>query len=172
MFNKLSKNEILEKLDSRENEITVFAKLPLLNSFYLSFLAKYEGVEITADIAVFSYEEALKENNYLETNYPGISLVLWIFGRTGQGDEWFISKENGTVSFYDHNRGAYSDLGHFVDFNISFLEFLQLAFLYRDLENLLDEQDDKIYEQDGADFKEKINSIKSNLFELYPYQYF
>jgi len=62
----------------------------LLNSFYLSFLAKYEGVEITADIAVFSYEEALKENNYLETNYPDISLVLWIFGRTGQGDEWFI----------------------------------------------------------------------------------
>ncbi|WP_333862751.1 hypothetical protein [Sphingobacterium sp.] len=172
MFNKLSEDEILEKLDSREIEITVLAKLPLLNNFYLSFLARYEGVEIIADIAVFSYEEALKENHYLETNYPDISSVLWIFGRSGQGDEWFISKENGTVWFYDHDRGAYSDLGHFVDFNISFLEFLQLAFLYRDLENLLDEQDDEINEQNSTDFKEKINSIESNLFELYPYQYF
>ncbi len=43
MFNKLSEHEILEKLDSRENEITDLAKLPLLNNSYLSFLAKYEG---------------------------------------------------------------------------------------------------------------------------------
>jgi len=172
MFNKLSENEILEKLHKKENEIKNRDKLPALDDFYLSFLAKYESVEITPDIDIFSYEKALKENRYVETNYPNISSDLWMIGRTGQGDEWFINKENRSIWFYDHNQGEYSDLLQFIDFDISFSEFLQLAFLYQDLENLLDEQDDEINEQDIADFKENINSIKSNLYELYPFQYF
>ncbi|RKO70720.1 hypothetical protein D7322_15735 [Sphingobacterium puteale] len=105
-------------------------------------------------------------------NYPGITTDLWMIGTTGQGNEWFISKANGTIWFYDHDHGEYIDLQFFIDFKISFSEFLQLAFLYRDLENLLDEQDEEINEQQIADFKKEINSIKSDLYELYPFQYF
>ena len=172
MFNKLSENQILEKLDKKVNELVNPGKLPFLDDFYVFFLTKYEGLEITPDIVIFSYEQVLKENLNLECNYPGIATDLWMIGTNGQGNEWFISKANGTIWFYDHDHGEYIDLQFFIDFKISFLEFLQLAFLYRDLENLLDEQNEEINERQIADFKKEINSIKSDLYELYPFQYF
>ncbi|SDK63192.1 hypothetical protein SAMN04487898_11029 [Pedobacter sp. ok626] len=69
-------------------------------------------------------------------------------------------------------QGEYSGTQNFVCLDISFLEFLQMAFLYRDLENMLDEWDDGLDEEKIDGFKKEINTIKSNLYELYPFQYF
>lgn len=171
MFKKLSEQEVFERLNKRKTEIKKLDKLPSLDKFYLSFISKYESVEITPDIEIFGYEEALKENRYLETNFPNINQIVWIIGRTGQGDEWFISKENSSILFYDHNKGEYSDIKQFENFNISFFEFLQMAFLYQELENLLDEQEE-IDKNHINSFIEIINSIHPNLYETYPFKYF
>lgn len=171
MFKKLSEQEVLKRFNKRKTEIKNLDKLPPLDEFYLSFISKYESIEITPDIQIFGYEEALKENRYLETNFSNINQIVWMIGRTGQGDEWFINKKNDSILFYDHNQGEYSDIKQFVSFNISFFEFLQMAFLYQELENSLDEQK-KIDENQISAFIEIINSIHPDLYELYPFKYF
>ena len=95
---------------------------------------------------------------------------MWLIGITGQGDEWFIHKNNSSILFYDHDQGEYSDITQFVSLNIEFFDFLQMAFLYQDLENLLDKEDniDKI---PINTFITAINSIYPNLYELYPFRY-
>lgn len=171
-FKKLSKYEVLEKMEQRKIELRKIDKLPsLLDKFYLSFVSKYEGIEITPDIEVFGYEKALCENRYLAANYGNISKKVWIIGTSGQGDEWFINRENNFVLFYDHNQGEYSNISQFTCLNISFCNFLQMAFLYLDLEELLDKQEpvDKTLIDN---FIKEVNSIHPDLYTAYPYKYF
>jgi len=165
-----SEQEVLSHLSKRTSEIMNLSKLPNLDNFYLAFLAKYEGIVITPDIDIFGYENALKENKYLAVNYSDISKTLWIIGRTGQGDEWFMNKDAGNVLFYDHNQGEYSNNEQFIDFSISFLEFLQMSFLYQDLENLLDRK--RVSESEISAFIRAVDSIHLDLYELYPFKYF
>ena len=73
IFRKLSEYEVLERMEQRKVVLRKLDKLPLLDKFYLSFVSKYEGIEITPDIEVFGYEKALCENRYLATNYGYIS---------------------------------------------------------------------------------------------------
>jgi len=171
MFEKLSEQQVFERLNRKKSEIKDLNKLPSLDKFYLFFISNYENIEITPDIEIFGYEEALKENRYLKNNFPNINQIVWMIGRTGQGDEWFINRGDSSVQFYDHNQGEYSDIKQFVSLNISFFEFLQMAFLYQELENLLDEQEEIDINKINA-FKGVINSINHNLYELYPFKYF
>lgn len=167
---KFSKQKVLKNLEKRKSEIKNLDNLPRLDEFYLSFLAKYEAVEVVPDIIIFGYEKVLAENRYIKTNYSNISQYLWIIGETGQGDGWFINVENNRIFFYDHNEGEYLNIEQFICLNISFLEFLQMAFLYQELENSIDEK--TISKDNIDDFKNTINSIQPNLYELYPFKYF
>lgn len=172
MFDKLmTDQEIKEKLIERSSEITKFSKLPQLDGNYLSFLGKFKEIEITPDIIIFGYETALKENQYLHENYPEISEKVWIVGRTGQGDEWFIGKEKNNILFYDHNQGEYLNINQFIDMRITFEDFLKMAFSYQQLEEELDinEELNKV-EQDQ--FKKLVNTINEGLYERYPFEYF
>ena len=110
MFHLCTAEEILDRLERKERSITHLDKLSYLNAFYLRFLANYEGVEVTPDIAIFGYEEALKENRYLANLFPNISAELWKIGSTGQGDEWFMNKEDGNMLFYNHDEGEYASI--------------------------------------------------------------
>lgn len=170
MFKKLTVEEILEKFQERKLTIKNIANLPALDIFYTSFLSKYQGLEITPDITVFGYEEALKENKYLSNNYPIIINKYWMIGRTGQGDEWFLHKESKSISFYDHNLGEYVDEAQFLTLDIPFLSFLQMAYLYQSLEELLDEKE-SLSEIEQDNFKSAVNSIIPNLYEIYPFKY-
>ena len=62
-------------------------------------------------------------------------------------------------------------MNQFTCLNIPFYSFLQMAFLYQDLEKLLDNQE---YEDKTliAKFSEEINSIHADLYKIYPYNYF
>ncbi len=170
MFEKLTAEEILEKFQERKSILKNISALPKLDKFYISFLSKYQGLEITPDILIFDYEEALKENKYLTNNYPTISNKLWMVGRTGQGDEWFLDKERNTIYFYDHNLGEYVNEAQFLNLGISFLSFLQMAYLYQSLEDLLDENE-MLDESEQHNFITIINSIAPNLYERYPFKY-
>ena len=146
-------------------------KLPPLDKLYLSFISKYEGVEITPDIEIYGYEKALYENRYLVNNYSDISQQVWIIGASGQGDEWFMNKKNNLILFYDHEQGEYSNISQFTCFDISFCCFLQMAFLYQDLEKMLEKQE--ILNNALIDsFIKEIDTIHPNLYKTYPYKYF
>jgi len=138
---------------------------------YLSFLGKFREIEITPDIIILGYETALKENQHLYENYPEISEKVWVIGRTGQGDEWFIGKEKNNILFYDHNQGEYLKINQFLDMKINFEDFLKMAFSYQKLEEELNVHEElNKFEQDQ--FKKLVNSINEGLYERYPFKYF
>ncbi len=95
-----------------------------------------------------------------------------MFARSGQGDEWFFDTHKFNVLYYDHNQGEYQSIKQFLDFDIDFITFLQIGFLYRDLEERLDETDDNLSELDKSDFKKAIDNCNANFFLNYPYTYF
>ena len=154
----------------RKVEIKKLDKLPKLDNNYLLFITKYQGVEIIPDISLFNYEEALNENRYLECNYPEISRYFWSIGQAGQGDEWFLNKIDNTIFHYNHDTGEYTKSG-FTNLGIDFSQFIQLAFLYRDLEHLLDEGE-TLTDNIKTEFINSVNSISNNLFNAYPFKYF
>jgi hypothetical protein len=88
------------------NKIKKSISLWHLDDNYLSFIGKFKEIKITPDIIIFGYETALKENQYLHENYPEISEKVWIIGRTGQGDEWFIGKEKIISCFMIITKGS------------------------------------------------------------------
>ncbi|RZK51788.1 MAG: SMI1/KNR4 family protein [Pedobacter sp.] len=162
--------EILKKFQARKSILKNIDNLPKLDTFYISFLSNYQGLEITPDILIFGYEEAQKENKYLSNNHPNINNKFWMVGKTGQGDEWFLHKELNIIFFYDHNLGEYVNETQFLNLGISFLSFLQMAYLYQSLEELLDEKE-SLSEIEQDNFKSAVNSITPNLYELYPFKY-
>ena len=107
-------------------------------------------------------EEAIKENKYVGEINPFISENFWMIGRTGQGDEWFIDKVKGGISFYDHNQGDYADISQFQKLNIDFTDFVKMAFLFRELENELD-REENISHENQEKFINQINSIKKRI---------
>lgn len=153
------------------NEIKKSISLWQLNDNYLSFLGKFKEIEITPDIIIFGYETALKENQYLHENYPEISEKVWIIGRTGQGDEWFVNKTKNNILFYDHNQGEYLNINQFLDMKINFENFLKIAFSYQQLEEELD-MHEELNEVEQDQFKKLVNSINDGLYERYPFKYF
>lgn len=153
------------------NEIKKSISLWQLNDNYLSFLGKFKEIEITPDIIIFGYETALKENQYLHENYPEISEKVWIIGRTGQGDEWFVNKTKNNILFYDHNQGEYLNINQFLDMKINFENFLKMAFSYQQLEEELD-MHEELNEVEQDQFKKLVNSINDVLYERYPFKYF
>ena len=68
------------------------------------------------------------------------------------------------------NTGEYTKSG-FTNLGIDFSQFIQLAFLYRDLEHLLDEGD-TLTDNIKTEFINSVNSISNNLFNVYPFKYF
>lgn len=153
------------------NEIKKSISLWQLNDNYLSFLGKFKEIEITPDIIIFGYETALKENQYLHENYPEISEKVWIIGRTGQGDEWFVNKIKNNILFYGHNQGEYLNINQFLDMKINFENFLKMAFSYQQLEEELD-MHEELNEVEQDQFKKLVNSINDGLYKRYPFKYF
>ena len=159
--------EILVRLSKRREKIKNLCKIPISDVFYLSFISTYEGIELTPDIDILGYEQSLIENRLLNSTCTSV----WLIGRTGQGDEWFIDRESNCVLFFDHNQGEHSSNDCFVNLKILFFQFLQLAFLYQALEKSIEKQEvlnDNVIKV----FIDTVNSIAPNLYSLYPFAYF
>lgn len=171
MFNVIkSENNLLNRLPKRASPIKKLSKLPLTSSTYLNFVTNHLGCEITPDILLFGYEEALQENKIVQEAYPTIGNILWLIGSTGQGDSWFLDRATGFSLFFDHQQGEYEKIEHFTNLNISFVNFLSMAFLYADLEKILDLKD--LSENEIKAFEHAVNGIHPGLYSQYPFDYF
>jgi hypothetical protein len=148
-------------LPTRKTPLKNLDKLPALDPAYLHFLQHHEGIEITPDIDLFGYETALNENRYLSTHHADTAAQYWLIGRSGQGDEWLLDQQSAHIFFYDHNNGEYTGL---LSMQITFATFLELAFLYRQLE--------EDAAPDESAFKASVNQLSPALYERYPYNYF
>ena len=166
LFNKKSFDKCLSLCTLRKSLIKNLNKIPFNNTVYTNFISVYQGIEITPDISIFSYEETLEENEYLIQQYPEVSANKWLIGSTGQGDSWLIDKESGHIFFYDHDNGEYSNEG-FTDLLINFEKFIQLGFLCKDIEDYTD------MVEPTEDFDEQVEislkSVHESLYELYPF---
>lgn len=171
MFSLKADRDIFSNFETRTNIVTGLGKLPNLSESYLSFLAQFKGIEITPDVIIYGYEDSLNENRYLEKNYSDCSEVFWMIGCSGQGDGWFINKLDGSIFFYDHDSGEYQ-INYFMNLGINFIEFLQLSFLYCELERYFDLNDGIVDEIRQKQFEDTVNSIHDDLFSSYPYRYF
>lgn len=141
--------------------------LPVYDGLYLSWLQGYATNEITPDIILFGWVDALQENKYVLEVAPDFAAAYWMIGRTGSGDEWFICLKQSSISLYDHNNGGYSEEG-LIHLRIDFTSFLQLADLLRQLDQHLDAQD--IEEAELKDeFNRTTEKISSGLSKRYPF---
>ena len=165
-----SEIDLLDRLAKRTSTIKNRTKLPDLDAKYLAYLTKYTSFEITPDIILHGYEEALQENRTIESDFPDIGSKLWLIGNSGQGDSWFLDRTSGMLLFFDHQQGEYHELEQFTSLNINFVQFLSMAFLYAELEELLDSKD--LSENEIKAFKSAVNGIHPNLYQYYPFDYF
>ena len=164
-----SESQILNFLEKRKNVIKSLEKLPDINSTYINYIKEFKGVEITPDIILMSYEEALKENEYLKENFSFIQENYWIFGVSGQGDSWLIEKKTNKILFFDHNQGEFNKSNAFIHLGIGFCAFIRMAFLYKDLEEFIDKNE--FNREHENQFKKELNSLSPNLYDCYPYKY-
>ncbi|CAM3763742.1 SMI1/KNR4 family protein [Flavobacterium branchiophilum] len=159
----------IEKFIRRNTLINNLNKIPIRDNFYNEYISKYKSHKLNADIDIFDYEKTLVKNSYIKKNYPNLSENLWIIADSGQGDEWFLSKRNEKILFYDHNKGEYVEDG-FIEMDLTFKDFLQLGLILNKLEEYLGQGiDEEIFKKP---FIENLNKINKNLFNIYPYKYF
>lgn len=161
---------LFNRLPRRASAIKSLTKLPELDAQYLAYLTNYTGVEITPDIMVYGYEEALRENKTIEKDFPNIGSKLWLIGSSGQGDDWFLDRTSGMILFFDHEQGEYDEIEQFTNLNINFINFLTMAFLYAELEELLDSK--ILSTEETLAFRSAVNGIHPSLYESYPFDYF
>ena len=160
--------QLAQRCQRRTDKITLPGKLPAgLDGAYLRFLEQYRGGEITADCCLYGYEQALEHHRYLEREHPEFSRTVWPVGSAGNGDEWFFARGSNTILYYDHDAGQY-DAQHVEDMRISFTEFVELHFLYRELEDYLDRRG-SLTDVQRQDFARSVNAIRDGLFEDYPF---
>jgi hypothetical protein len=169
MFKNRTIEELFNAFEPRKSLIKNTAKIPVKNDVYLQFIGKYQGMEITPDVQLFGYEEALKENQYLEKEHSEIAARVWMIGRSGQGDEWFLDKDTEEVIYYDHEKGEYAERSGFEDFNISFEAFLQAVFIVKAWEDMMESVNAPNPEL-AQQYRIALNDVHPEFFNRYPYK--
>src|SRR5690606_35843530 len=107
-------------------------------------------------------------NEFTDEDYWSESTSLaeienfWFFGKNGQGDLWLLDLNN-IVYFYDHNQEKFS-LANFLNLNINFEQWLQLAFLEKQLDDITE-----INIETKLEFKNLLGTINKNLAKNYPF---
>lgn len=123
---------------------------------YKRVVTLIKTTEIASEAVLYHAVEAVNENKeFVLKDY-------WCFAGNGQGDRWFLDK-NGTVFFYNHDYDETLE-----PMNISFEQWLQMAFVIRQLDLYFDEHDD-ISEPVRQRFYKALDAIYPELSEIYPF---
>lgn len=122
---------------------------------YRAMLNKIKTTEVSSQTILFDAADAENENrDFINPNF-------WIFAANGQGDRWLLDKHN-MVYFYDHNYE-----GSFVDMELNFEQWLQMAFLLQQLDAYIDLYEE-LYPDLRSAFHESLNRIHPKLSKNYP----
>lgn len=122
---------------------------------YKKLVTSLRTTEIASEAVLYNAAEAVNENK--EFALPD----YWCFAGNGQGDRWFLD-QNGSVFFYNHDDEKLEPM------HISFEQWMQVAFVIRQLDLYFDEHDD-ISEPVRQKFFETLEVIHSGLGETYPF---
>ena len=160
--------EIIQTLPARPKPIDNKGKLPDLATPYLNFLTRFHVAEAVAEFIPFTYEQAILHNRRLADEYPETAQHFWIIGEAGQGDEWFIGKNSGSIFYFDHDLGELSP-ERLADLHIDFPQFLQLMFLCQDWYAVM--ESGQATPQGQEWFATLCRSIHADLPESYPFDY-
>ncbi|REC47483.1 hypothetical protein DRF67_10595 [Chryseobacterium pennipullorum] len=142
-------------------EIKTFRNFPVTVDFpcpekYKKLVASIQTMEISSETFLYSVAEAVNENKEFQLK------EYWCFAGNGQGDRWFLNME-GAVFFYDHDADE-----TLIPMNITFEQWLQMAYLISDLDTCLEDYDE-ISESVRKAFYKALNTIQEGLAEKYPF---
>lgn len=123
---------------------------------YKKLVTLIKTTEISSETILYNTVEAVNENKDFSLK------DYWCFAGNGQGDRWFLDR-NGSVFFYDHDYDEKVE-----PMNISFEQWLQMAYVIQQLDQYFDEYDD-IPAPARQSFYETLNAIHPELDENYPF---
>ena len=155
-------DKLSERIPKRAVPKKYDEKIGINDDDYKKFIVVNDTFEISCDIRLYNYDQALSVNRYIEKNNPGLSLRVFAIGNTGQGDQWFMDKKTSSILFYDHNDGELNDDSTFSDMKTVFVDFLQAALIINDFEN---------ENVSVEEMKEKLTEINPDFLELYPFYF-
>lgn len=125
---------------------------------YRNWVTQIPTSEISSETILYNSVEAVNENKEFEfTDY-------WCFAGNGQGDRWFLNI-NDQVFFYNHDYDEKLE-----PMNINFEEWLQMAFVIRQLDVYFDEYDN-ISEPVQQEFYKTLNRLHPTLSDVYPFAF-
>ncbi|MGL6125861.1 hypothetical protein [Chryseobacterium artocarpi] len=123
---------------------------------YKKLITSIKTIEISSETILYNSVEAVNENKEFKTPDH------WCFAGNGQGDRWFLDT-HGNVLFYDHDYDEKLQPMH-----INFEQWLQMAFLIRQLDEYCDELD-MITDSVKQNFYDTLNLIEPTLSQNYPF---
>lgn len=128
------------------------------SELYRKLATQIKTMEIASEAILYNSGDAFNENKEF------VLKEYWCFAGNGQGDRWFFDK-SGNVFFYDHD---YDESLEAMDIN--FEQWLQMAFVIKQLDDYYDEHDD-ISEPVKHKFYETLNVFHPKLSEKYPFTF-
>ncbi|MGE8553202.1 MAG: SMI1/KNR4 family protein [Chryseobacterium jejuense] len=124
--------------------------------YYKKLVTLIKTTEISSEAILFNAVEAVNENKEF------VLLDYWCFAGNGQGDRWFLDK-SGSIFFYDHDYDEKLE-----PMNISFEQWMQMAFVVKRLDLYFDEHDD-VSEPVRQKFYTALDIIHPGLSKVYPF---
>jgi hypothetical protein len=125
---------------------------------YRNWVTQIPTAEISSETILYNLAEAVNENKEFDlTDY-------WCFAGNGQGDRWFLNTDD-QVFFYNHDYDEKLE-----PMNINFEEWLQMAFVIRQLDMYFDEYDN-IPETVQQEFYKTLNRLHPALSNIYPFTF-
>ncbi len=153
---KEMETEILKEKQAMQNfpKTTDFP----FSELYRKLATQIKTMEIASEAILYNSVDAVNENKEF------VLKEYWCFAGNGQGDQWFLDK-NGNIFFYDHDYDESLE-----PMNINFEQWLQMAFVIKQLDNYFDGHDD-ISESVKQKFYETMDLIQPGLSEKYPFTF-
>ena len=152
--------EIESEILKVKNPVQNFSKTILFpfSERYRNWVTQIPTAEISSETVLYNSVEAVNENKeFALTDY-------WCFAGNGQGDRWFLNTDD-QVFFYNHDYDEKME-----PMNINFEEWLQMAFVIRQLDMYFDEYGN-IPEPVQQEFYKTLNRLHPALSDIYPFTF-
>ncbi|WP_324023482.1 hypothetical protein QSV08_11595 [Maribacter sp. BPC-D8] len=140
---------------------------------YKNVVTKIKTKELSAECILFDAVKSVNETKeFSDVDYWSENMAAekikdyWFFGTNGQGDSWVLHSSD-KVLFYDHNKGELG-IDNLVDLELNFDQWLQFAFLNKQLEDAY--HNDSLTLALKNDYKSKLSELSTGLLENYPFE--